>query len=295
MVRHRNRATLPPELKLQVNNAYHEIGSWADIVGTGLNPNLGSMQLDHLVSGLATSLPPLIDQLRRVQQLSNVVDDPEPESASIPLPRLKRSRPLEFLPDLNPREIEILVIAARDPSGQISRQTTDGGYLLCVGNSTLMDSHDARTTAELIGAVRTLVSEDLLEECGQNGNRFRVTDSGYFAADLLDDFTRWSTSRVTVEALYMNAPKQSLILACSGVVQLPAVYNQYRIRPDVSVERYEKEPRSLLIQGIELKALNEPAWLPTDLSFVVTETNELKSFLVERTEARGIAKFHIRG
>lgn len=69
-IENRNKITLPPEIHPQVTNAYHQIDSWADIVNTGLHPNLGSMQLNLIVSDLRSSLPPLLHQLRKLQLLN---------------------------------------------------------------------------------------------------------------------------------------------------------------------------------------------------------------------------------
>src|SRR6202041_2060888 len=69
------------------------------------------------------------------------------------------------------------------------------------------------------------------------------------AADLLDDFARWST-QVTVEAGYVGSAADSVTLPCSGIVQLPATYYEVRVRADVDVMRSEKEPKRLLIEGI---------------------------------------------
>lgn len=200
----------------------------------------------------------------------------------------------EFLPELSAKEMELLVSAARDSSGQISCRRAIGGDQFFVGSQNLLASPSPRSVAELIGAIRSLVSFDLLEEVGRNGEFYKVTNSGYAAADLLADFTRWSSHQVTIEARYFNAQPESLTVACSGVVQLPAVYYEYRVRAGADVMRSEKEPRSLLVEGVDPAALNELSWQPTDLVFVVSGTNETKSFLIERTEDRRIVKFHIK-
>jgi hypothetical protein len=59
--------------------------------------------------------------------------------------------------------------------------------------------------------------------------------------------------------------------------------------------RSEKEPKSLLIEGIPLAQLNGIAWRPNRIVFVDTETNETKNFLVERAENRMVAKFYLAG
>jgi len=206
-----------------------------------------------------------------------------------------RRRSLDFLPDLNPKVIELVVLAARDKSGQICRLREIGHEQLIVGKQMLLDSDSPRSRAEWMGAIDNLVSLGLLEAVGQNGECYQLTDSGYGAADLLGDFARWSTNQVTLEARYINARTESLTIACSSVIQIPAVYNQYRIRPDTDVMRTEKEPRSLLIEGVDLQALNEISWQPTDISFAVIGTNETKSFLVERTNDHRVAKFYVNG
>lgn len=216
-----------------------------------------------------------------------------PEPFAVALPR--RHRTLEFLPDLNPKEIELVTLASRDESGQIFRVRMASRERLSVGSQTLLDSNNPRSRAEWIGAIENLVSMDLLEAVGQKGEFYQLTDLGYSAADQLGDFSRWSTSEVTIEAHYLNAPAEAVTTTCNAVIQLPAVYYQYRVRSDTEVMRTEKEPRSLLIEGVDLRVLNEITWQPTDLSFVVSGTNETKSFLVERTDNHSTAKFYITG
>jgi hypothetical protein len=63
----RNNVTLPPDVRTQLKYIYHEIDSWLDIVNSGLNPNLGSLQLNQIVSGLAQALPPIILRLKALQ------------------------------------------------------------------------------------------------------------------------------------------------------------------------------------------------------------------------------------
>jgi hypothetical protein len=157
----------------------------------------------------------------------------------------------------------------------------------------LFNSNDARSRAEWIAALENLVSLGLLEIRGQKGEFYQLTGSGYEAADLLDDFARWSASQVTVEARYVGAPADSLTLPCSGIVQLPATYYEVRVRHDVDVMRSEKEPKSLLIECIPLGQLNEIQWKPTHLTFVETATNETKTFLVERTDNRKVPRFYL--
>jgi hypothetical protein len=66
-VENRNKIRLPPDVQQEVRTTYNRIGSWGDVVASGLNPNLGSMELNFIVSDLRSSLPPLIDRLRKLQ------------------------------------------------------------------------------------------------------------------------------------------------------------------------------------------------------------------------------------
>lgn len=61
----RNKFSLPQDLLTEIKNTYNKIGSWADVVASGLNPNLGSMSLEMTVSDLRSSLPSLIERLRK--------------------------------------------------------------------------------------------------------------------------------------------------------------------------------------------------------------------------------------
>jgi len=144
-----------------------------------------------------------------------------------------------------------------------------------------------------IGALENLLSLGLFEIVGQKGEFYRLTGSGYQAADLLNDFARWPASQVMIEVGYVGAPADSLTLPCSGIVQLPATYYEVRVRPDVDVMRSEKEPKSLLIEGIPLGELNQIAWKPNHITCVDTATNESKSFCIERADNRKVAKFYL--
>jgi hypothetical protein len=290
----RNKVTLPQDIYLEVKNTYNRIGSWADVVASGLNPNAGSMELNILVTDLRSSLPSLIDRLRKISAASTQPDEFEDLGATEqPIVDVsKHRRSLDFLPELNPKEIELVVLAARDPAGQVFRVRMANRERISIGSHSFLEDNNPRNRAEWIGALENLVSLGLFEIVGQKGEFYRLTASGYEAADLLNDFARWSASQVTLEAGYVGAPVDSLTLSCSGIVQLPATYYEVRVRADVDVMRSEKEPKSLLIEGIPLAELNQIAWKPNHLTFVDTATSELLTFSVERTDNRKVARFY---
>lgn len=199
----------------------------------------------------------------------------------------------EFLPDLKPKEIELLVTARNDSSGQINHLKAVGTEQLYVGKRTFIKQQNARAVAEWLGAVNNLVAMGLFEAGGPHGLFYRLTQSGFAAADLLEDFCRWSSAEVTIEARYVNAPLESLKIACTGIVKLPATYYEYRVRAGEESMKSEKEPQSLLLEGVDITELNGITCEPTDLSFAVDETKEMRSFLVERATDHKIAKFWI--
>ncbi len=291
----RNKITLPQDIYLEIKNTYNRIGSWADVVASGLNPNAGSMELNILVTDLRSSLPSLIDRLRKVNAASSQPDESE-DSGTMVQPTINvsmhRSSP-DFLPELNPKEIELVVMAARDPAGQVFRVRMANRERISIGSHSLLEDSNPRNRAEWIGALENLLSLGLFEIVGQKGEFYRLTGSGYQAADLLNDFARWPASQVMIEVGYVGAPADSLTLPCSGIVQLPATYYEVRVRPDVDVMRSEKEPKSLLIEGIPLGELNQIAWKPNHITFVDTATNESKSFCIERADNRKVAKFYL--
>ena len=243
----------------------------------------------QLSKRLEDALRAVFDSLSESPEQS--VDQSGLTTLNIHVPTGRRS--LEFMPELKPKEIEILVLTKRDQVGQLFRVRTASGERLSIGKNVLFHSNDARGRAEWVGALENLVALGFFQIMGQKREFYQLTALGYEAADLLDDFARWSASQVTVEAGIVAAPADSLTLPCTGVVQLPATYYEVRVRPDVDVMRSEKEPKSLLIEGIPLSELNQIAWKPNHLAFVDTATNEAKSFCVERTDNRKVARFYL--
>ncbi|WP_263381998.1 DUF4062 domain-containing protein [Granulicella arctica] len=61
----RNKLSLPSDLLSDLKTTYNRISSWADMVASGLSPNIGSAALEMIVSDLRMSLPSLIERLRR--------------------------------------------------------------------------------------------------------------------------------------------------------------------------------------------------------------------------------------
>jgi hypothetical protein len=66
--RNRNRLSLSADLRSDLDLAYLQIGSWQDIVDSGVHPNYGSPALNVATSSLASRLPILIDALKKLRR-----------------------------------------------------------------------------------------------------------------------------------------------------------------------------------------------------------------------------------
>ena len=181
--------------------------------------------------------------------------------------------------DLNPREIELLWTAAKDPGGEILHSRTfDGEDIMANGRHFLKDA-DARAAAEWLGALRRLEDRGFIEPLGSERSFFKVTDKGYESADHLDDFARWSAKVVVLRAHYMNAPSEERTLACKGIIAIPARYFDDQVAADGSVMRSLKERRSVLVEGADSRPLGK--WTPNEVEFVDEFSGQVERFHVD--------------
>lgn len=184
--------------------------------------------------------------------------------------------------DLNPREIELLWTAAKDPGGEILHSRTfDGESIWANGRDFLKDA-DARAAAEWLGALRSLEGRGFIEPLSSDRDFFRVTDKGYKSADHLDDFARWSVEAVVLKAHYMHAPSEEHTLPCKGIMAIPARYFDDQVGADGSVMRSLKERRSLLVEGTDSRPLGK--WTPNEVEFVDTSSGQVQRFRVDGME-----------
>lgn len=63
----RNKLNLRADLRSNLETAYRQIDNWENIAESGINPNVGSQELNIVTSNLAFSLPNLIAELKKVQ------------------------------------------------------------------------------------------------------------------------------------------------------------------------------------------------------------------------------------
>lgn len=64
----RNELVLPEPLRSQITEVYRRIDSWGDVVESGLNPNLGSVELNSTIAALTIEIPKVVASLAELQK-----------------------------------------------------------------------------------------------------------------------------------------------------------------------------------------------------------------------------------
>jgi hypothetical protein len=142
----------------------------------------------------------------------------------------------------------------------------------------------ARSAAAWLGALHALEQRGLIRPASPDRHFYQVTDRGYETADRLGHFVRWTTTEILLEAYYMNAPKKSISIQCSGVVEVPQVFYPNEHGDGDSAMRSIKRHRSLLVEDVQPDVLANVDWQPTDVSFVDAASNDKKEFRISLTE-----------
>jgi hypothetical protein len=62
----RNKMELPGPLRSEVSQIYREIDDWLTVVESGVHPNMGSPALSNTTASLATRLPLVIAELKKL-------------------------------------------------------------------------------------------------------------------------------------------------------------------------------------------------------------------------------------
>jgi hypothetical protein len=168
--------------------------------------------------------------------------------------------------------------AANDPGGEILHTRTMAGESIRISGRQFLENADARSGAERVAAFHSLQDRGLIEPLSYGSGFFRVTGDGYRAADELEGFARWDTKSILLRARYQNAPDDEVTLPCKGIVAIPPRYSEDQIGADGSVQRSLKEPRTLLVEGIDSKLAL--AWNPTEVEFHDSANGQTQKFQV---------------
>jgi len=180
--------------------------------------------------------------------------------------------------DLSPNEIELLWNAAKDPRGELLHTRTLDGESIRTNGRQFLENADARTGAEWVAAFRSLQDRGFIEPLSYGSDFFHVTGDGYRAADELEGFARWDAKSIVVRARYMKASDDEVTFSCKGIIAIPARYFEDQIGADRSVQRSLKEPRTLLVEGIDSNPML--AWNPTEVEFLDSVSGQTQKFLV---------------
>ena len=241
--------------------------------------------VEELHRKVTHDLPKIVNDV--VEKLrNNQIVAPVPKQESIdPQPakrvqHVNRGRAVQLRNDieLSPKEMELLWEAARSSNGEIYHSSTLDGEGIRANGRHFLNGADARTGSEWLSALRGLEDRGSIQALSEDHDFFRVTGEGYAAADALEEFARWNAHSITLRAYYMNADPQEQIVACNGVIALPATYYPDQVSTDGLVSRSMREPRTLLIEGVsESPNIN---WKPTDVEFVDDTTGKVETFRV---------------
>jgi hypothetical protein len=187
---------------------------------------------------------------------------------------------LDLPEDLTVKEHELLDAAVHDPNEQIRYTRSSGNEQIVANGKSFLEPGGRRTRAAWLAALRALEQRGLIEPATADRSAYHVTDAGYGTSDKLGAFIRWKTNEILLEALYMNAAKDSIAIKCTGVVEVPASFYQDNVGADGHVMRSLKQDRSLWVEGVERGATDGTRWKPTDVSFTNEETGERVEFRV---------------
>lgn len=205
---------------------------------------------------------------------------PQESMINEPVTNASRFTLLDLPEELSIKEHELLDAAVRDPYEQIRHTKSSGDELLVANGKSFLASGGRRAKAAWLAALRALEQRGLIEPAMPDRSAYHVTDAGYRTSDRLGAFIRWKTNEILLEALSMNADKDSLTIKCSGVVEVPATFYPDDVGADRHVMRSLKQDRSLWVEGVERGATDGIRWKPTDVSFTNEETGERVEFRV---------------
>lgn len=195
--------------------------------------------------------------------------------------QIRQVFPFGVKEDLKPKEVELIVNAANDQYGQISYRQFIGGEHLFTNNKQLLESRNPRARAEWFDALDRLEIRGLIRPLNTDRSLFEVTGTGYEQAEDLSDFARWTTKQITLTAYYiLNPADDTITLSCTNILRLPAQYFPGKTGADGSIMWSEREPRSLLIEGVNLETIESLKWTPNHVSFKDDITGEEQDFHV---------------
>lgn len=205
-----------------------------------------------------------------------ILEDYQTESA-ISAVNSRYSPPSE---ELGIKEHELLDAAANDSSGQINHRRPIGPDSLIVGGRSFLAGADRRTRAAWIAALSSLELRGLIVPTSPERHFYAVTDAGYRTSKRLGRFHRWKTKEIKLAAYYAGRDPDSIVVACSGVVEVPASYYPDDVGADGSVMRSIKRDKSLWVEDANCGVLDGLKWEPNAVSFTDEKDQSVVEFRI---------------
>lgn len=170
--------------------------------------------------------------------------------------------------DLGLKERELLDAAAHDPSGQISHRRPIGPDALLVGEKSFLAGTDRATRAAWMAALKSLELRGLVESTSTERHFYSVTDAGYRTSKRLGRFQRWKAKEIKLAANYVGRDPDSIMVPCTGVVEVPATYHPDDVAADGAIMRSIKRDKSLWVEDADCRLLDGLKWEPNAVSFI---------------------------
>lgn len=185
--------------------------------------------------------------------------------------------------ELTHAERELLDAAVNDPAGQISHRRPIGPAILTANGKSFIDRGDPRSAAKWLAALESLELKGLIRATSSEKHFYAVTQQGYELAEQLGPFVRWTTSEIVLQAYFLNHPTESIVLACTGVIQVPPIFYPDQYSADGTLSRSLRRRRTLLVEGVNAQALENLSFEPTAAHFLDVATKEIRYFKVSRS------------
>ena len=119
------------------------------------------------------------------RQLAQTVLRSFPVAEGEDQPDLTTAPPTPPAPALSEEALQLLLEASQDNDGTVMKLWSTAGLTVQTNGKNLVEDQDPRSQARWESAVKQLASEELIQDRGDKGEVFAMTEEGYKVADLL--------------------------------------------------------------------------------------------------------------
>jgi hypothetical protein len=119
-----------------------------------------------------------------------------------------------------------------------------------------------------MAALKSLELRGLVESTSTERHFYSVTDAGYRTSKRLGRFQRWKAKEIKLAANYVGRDPDSIMVPCTGVVEVPATYHPDDVAADGAIMRSIKRDKSLWVEDADCRLLDGLKWEPNAVSFI---------------------------